>query len=59
MWLTSSGEVKNLESSKVWFLELIHLELRPPRKDFDELGCVIYEYIVFSTESLVDDGSKT
>lgn len=51
--------MENLERCKVWFLELIYLEVRPPRKDLDEFRCIINEFIVFNTKSFVDDGSKT
>ena len=50
--------MKDLESSKVRFLEYIYFEFRSPRKAFNELRCIIHELIIFSTESFVDDGSE-
>lgn len=51
--------MKDLESGKIWFLELIYLECRPPRKDFDKFRSIVHEFVVFSTESFIDDGSET
>ena len=51
--------MKNLESSEVWLLELIHLECRSPRKNFDEFRSIVDKLVIFSAESFVDDGSKT
>ena len=51
--------MKNLESGEIWFLKLIYLECRSPRKDFDKFRSIVDEFVIFSAESFVDDGSKT
>jgi hypothetical protein len=59
MLLTSGGEMKNLKGGKVWFLEMVYLKHRTPWEGFDQFRRIVDEFIIFGTESLVDDGGET
>lgn len=47
------------QTSEVGFLEDVDLEIFAPWKDLDQLGSVVDQFFIFSTESLVDDSSET
>jgi len=56
---TSSSKRQYLQGGKVGAAECIDFKVFSPGQVSDELGCPVNECLVFGTESLVDDGSKT